>query len=174
LFFAGAAVSHAQAHGDVAVTYQWVRTNSPVGQCGCFDLNKGGGVSASWNFIPKVAVVGEVSSGTASHATSTNQSLTLTSYGVGGRLGLPHLLLLQPYVQVLVGGAHAGGGIAGAGDHTSAFAGRAGGGLDVPLVHHFAVRLVQVDYYLTKFANGSNGRQTNLLVETGLVYRWGR
>ena len=38
--------------------------------------------------------------------------------------------------------SHAGGGIAGASAHTTAFVARMGGGLDVPITTHIAVRVV--------------------------------
>lgn len=54
------------------------------------------------------------------------------------------------------------------------FATRMGGGIDVPLNSHFAVRVVQVDYYLTTFANSTNNHQNNFLVGAGIVYHWSR
>jgi hypothetical protein len=75
---------------------------------------------------------------------------------------------------VLVGAAHAGGGIAGAGDGTTEFMTRMGGAIDLPISHRFAIRIIQVDYDLTTFANGVNDRQNNLLVAAGVVYHWPR
>jgi hypothetical protein len=48
---------------------------------------------------------------------------------------------------------HPGGGEAGVADGSYKFATRIGGGIDVPLSAHFAVRIIQIDYYLTTFAN---------------------
>jgi len=53
---------------------------------------------------------------------------------------------LQPFAQILVGGAHAGGGLTGVADGNSGFAGRLGGGVDLPLTSRISVRLAQVDY----------------------------
>ena len=78
----------------------------------------------------------------------------------------------EPFAQLLVGGAHAGGGIAGAGDHAYAFESRVGGGIDLPLSPHLALRMVQADYEATTFANSVNNHQNNLLLGAGVVFRW--
>jgi outer membrane immunogenic protein len=173
------ATSGASHSGDVALAYHWVHTNAPPGGgCGCFDLN-GGGISGSWNFGPQLAVVAEVSVDHTGKALTTTDSLTLTSYMAGPRLRLPNPWMhgvhaLQPFAQLLVGGAHAGGGIVGVGDGTSAFAGRLGGGIDLPLREGLAVRIIQADYYLTDVANGADNHQNNLLIGAGIVVRWSR
>jgi outer membrane immunogenic protein len=174
----GQAVTSPTTGGDVALTYHWVRTNTQPADCGCFDLN-GGGVSASWRFSEKWAAVAEVSGEHADGGPGTGNSLTLVSYLAGARY-----MLLQGrkhgshspeiFAQVLVGAAHAGGGIAGAGDGTVTFAARVGGGIDVPLGSRFAIRAIQIDYDVTNFANSVNDHQNNLLLGAGLVYRWGR
>ena len=78
------------------------------------------------------------------------------------------------FAQIVLGSGHAGGKAAGAGDRTNVFVARAGGGMDVKLAGGLAVRLFQVDYYLTDFANSTNNHQNNLLLGAGLVYRWSR
>ncbi len=164
--------------GDVALTYHWVRTNTQPGECGCFDLN-GGGVSASWNFDRRWAMVAEASAEYAAHGPSTGSSLTLVSYLAGARYRIPQPWRRgphtpQPFGQVLLGAAHAGGGAAGAANGTMAFATRMGGGIDLPVNSRFAVRVVQIDYDLTEFKNSANNRQNNLLLAAGLVFRWSR
>lgn len=173
------AISGVSHSGDAALTYHWVHTNTPPnGGCGCFALD-GGGVSGSWNFGPRLAVVAELSLDHTSNALSSTKSLTLTSYMAGPRLRLPQPWMhgphaLEPFAQVLVGGAHAGGGIAGVADGTSAFAGRLGAGIDLPLTPGIVVRLIQADYYLTDFANTADNHQNNILIGAGIVVRWAR
>ena len=164
--------------GDAALTYQWIHTNTQPGACGCFDLN-GGGLSASLNLRHSVAAVAEISGGYAGSGPATGNSLTLISYMAGARYWIPQPWIEgshrpQPFAQVLVGAAHAGGGIAGDGDGATAFAGRVGGGVDLPLTSRVAARLIQVDYYPTQFANASNNHQNNLLFGAGLTFRWSR
>jgi outer membrane immunogenic protein len=185
LLFGGAAAVMAQAtptasyRGDAALTYHWIRTNDPPGGgCGCFDLN-GGGLSGSWMLLPRLSVVGEVSVEHAGNVLSTGKSLTLTSYLAGARYRLPQPWLHgphapQPFAQALVGGGHAGGGIAGIGDGSSTFVTRIGGGIDLPMRSGISIRLIQADYYLTDFANSANDHQNNLLLSAGVVLHWTR
>ena len=183
LLFTSAMVAGAQEavtgdtyKADTAVTYQWVRTNTQPGDCGCFYLN-GGGVSGSWNVHREWSAVTDFSVVHAGGVPTTNASLTLVSYLGGVRYRLPEIERLhtvQPFAQGLFGGAHAGGGGAGEGDGTKAFMMRIGGGLDLPLSQRFAVRLIQADYQMATFANGLNDRQNNLLLAAGLVVHWPR
>ena len=175
---AAQATSGVSHEGDIALTYHLVHTNAPPGGgCGCFTLN-GVGLSASYNFGLKLAAVAEGSLDHTSNALASKDSLTLTSYMAGARYHIFEPRMdgshrPQPFVQVLVGGAHAGGGIAGIGDGTSAFAGRLGGGVDVPLTFAIAFR-VQGDYYMTDFANGADNHQNNILFGAGVVIHWSR
>jgi outer membrane immunogenic protein len=181
LLFAGASAALAQEglSGDAAATYHWVHTNAGPGQCGCFGLN-GGGVSGSWNLVGPWSMVAEVSSEFTSSTGPAGHSLTLTSYMAGARYQLPRLSRswahgahrVQPFAQVLVGAAHAGGGVAGIGDASFGFASRVGGGLDIPVGRSISVRVIQMDYYLTRIANAVNDHQNNFLVGAGIVFRW--
>ncbi|MFY9744604.1 MAG: outer membrane beta-barrel protein [Candidatus Sulfotelmatobacter sp.] len=164
--------------GDVALTYDWVRTNAEPGDCGCFGLN-GGGISASADFWSRWAVVAEITAEHTGSAPVADNSLTLSSYQAGIRYRIaepwmkgPHAL--QPFAQALLGGTHSSGGVAGAADESTSFAFRIGGGIDLPVSARFAVRIVQADYYLTVARNGVNDRQNNLLLAAGIVYRWSR
>ncbi len=164
--------------GALAVSYEWVRTNTQPGECGCFHLN-GGGIAGSWNFDRKWAAVADFSGGYAGNGPSTGNSLTLISYMAGARYRFGQFperasRRLAPFAQALAGGAHAGGGIAGAGDGANAFASRVGGGVDLSLTPRFGIRLIQADYYFTKFANAGNDHQNNLLLGAGVVLRWQR
>lgn len=180
LFLASTTLASAQTKllhgGDLGLTYQWVRTNTQPGSCGCFGLN-GGGISASLVITPRWSAAAEVSGGHETSGPLTGNSLTLVSYLAGAKYQLlspgdRHLRRTQPFGQVLLGEAHAGGGIAGAGDGTYAFASRMGGGLDVLVGPHLKWRVAQVDYYLTRFANAGNSQQNNLLVAGGLLLHW--
>ena len=164
--------------GDAAAAYHWVRTNAGPGQCGCFGMN-GGGISGSWNFRGPWSAVLDISAEYNGSAAPLGNSLTLVSYMAGGRYKIPHPWLEgnhkpQPFAQILLGAAHAGGGEAGVADGTYRFATRIGGGIDVPLNAHFAVRAIQIDYYLTTFANATNDHQNNFLIGAGIVYHWSK
>ena len=171
-----AAMAQDSPRGDAALTYQWVRTNATPGNCGCFSMN-GGGASVSYNLSSRLAAVAEFSADSASNVFSQGKSLTVTSFMAGARYRLlpqlarrPHRI--EPFVQLLVGAAHAGGGIAGRADGAYAFASRVGGGIDLPVTSRIAVRLIQVDYFFTHFTNFTNDHQNNLLLGAGVVFRW--
>jgi hypothetical protein len=55
----------------------------------------------------------------------------------------------------------------------AAFAAQLGGGTDLRLSRHFALRLAEVNYLLTRFNNSANNRQNNLDLSTGIVFRFG-
>jgi outer membrane immunogenic protein len=181
LLLAGASAALAQQDtysGDAAAAYHWVHTNAGPGECGCVGLN-GGGLSGSWKFHSSWSALVDFSAESRSSAPAANNSLTLVSYLAGARYKLPQPWLEgnhkpQPFAQIILGAAHAGGGEAGVGDGTYKFATRIGGGVDVPLSARFAVRIIQIDYYLTTFANATNDHQNNFLVGAGVVYHWSR
>ena len=173
--WAQTAVANSFTGGDAAVVYQWARSNTQPGDCGCFRAS-GLGVSGSLHIATHWAAVAEVSADFAGKGPQTGNTLTLASFLAGARYRFPRNSLtshpLQPYLHVLLGAAHAGGGIAGAGDGTVAFAARVGGGVEVPLTSSFAMRLIEADYFPTDFANAVNGHQNNVSLASGIVYQW--
>jgi peptidoglycan-associated lipoprotein len=178
-FTAIAALSaHAQsaASVDLGVDYNYVRTNAPAAGCGCFALNGGSGWVAV-NLMHSVGIVGEIASQHASNISSSGADLTLTSYLVGARYTWAHARHFAPFAQVLLGGAHASGGLApgssGLPGSGNAFAMTAGGGLDISLTRRIALRAFEADYYLTRFNNGVNDHQNNLRIAAGVIVRFG-
>jgi peptidoglycan-associated lipoprotein len=166
--------SLAQSAGkELALTYAWMRGNAPVGGCGCFALN-GGGASLAWPLNPRIALAAEVGATRAS-----SQDLTLATYLAGPRLRLlsqerESRGRLAPFAQLLLGGSHASGALAGTAGHSSnAFALRAGGGLDVPLNGALTLRPIEADYLFTRFPNQVNDRQNIVQLDAGLVIRFG-
>jgi outer membrane immunogenic protein len=161
---------------DVGVDYNYVRSNLPAGGCGCFALNGGAGWVA-FNFSRSLGVVGEIASQGASNISSTDADLTLTSFLAGPRYRRTVATRFAPFVQLLLGGAHAGGSLApgssGLPGSANAFAMIAGGGLDIGLTRHIALRAFEADYYLTRFDNGVNDHQNNLRIAAGVIIRFG-
>jgi hypothetical protein len=81
---------------------------------------------------------------------------------------------LRPFGQVLAGVAHTSGTLVqgsnfAAANAGAAFAGNFGGGLDLHASRRFSIRLVEADYLLTTFDNGSNNHQNNLRISAGMV-----
>ena len=55
----------------------------------------------------------------------------------------------------------------------TAFGMTAGGGIDLRVFRHFAVRPLQTEYFMTKFPDGANDRQNNFRFGAGIVLRLG-
>lgn len=178
-FTAIASRSALAQHGslvDVGVDYNYVYTNAPAGDCGCFSLQGGSGWVA-FNFSHHLGLVGEIAGQHASNISSTGADLTLTSYLVGPRYAWTHTGRIKPFAQLLVGGAHASGSLApgssGLPGSANSFAMIAGGGVDVNFAHRLSLRAIEADYYLTRFDNGVNDHQNNLRIAAGLYLRLG-
>lgn len=161
---------------EIGARYSFIDTNAPPGGCGCFSLN-GGAAWFAYNFSPGVALVGEGSGAYASHIDSTSNDLTLSSFLAGPRYSRHIGNHMVPFGQILLGGAHASGaltpGASGLAGSSNAFAMAAGGGMDLEVSRHWVVRLVQWDYYLTRFNNEGNNHQNNSRVGVGVAYRFG-
>jgi outer membrane immunogenic protein len=173
-----------QPRSEVAVTYTFVRSNAPVGDCGCFNLNGGSASFALGLGHSKYAVVVD---GSVTHnggiysrdAGAPGSTLTMSTF-MGGLRFRPQFGrgTFKPFAQVLAGGVHTSGTVFENQDSPTAsaagtaFAAEAGGGLDLKLKRHLALRLVEVDYLVTKFANGDNDHQNDLRINSGIVFRF--
>ena len=171
-----ASAPNAKPSPELAITYTYLHANAPPGGCACFSMN-GGGVSFAYPVSHSFSVVTEAGAVTAGNVNSTGLDLTLSNYLAGGRYSLRHFSRFTPFGQILLGAAHASGDLApdqlGIGSST-AFAMAAGGGLDLSLTHHVAVRLFQTDYLLTLFSNRVNDRQNIFRFSTGIVTHFGK
>ena len=169
-------VSAQVARMEVGGEYSFVNTNAPPGGCGCFSMNGGTGWFA-YNLFPNLAVIGEIGGEYASNIDHTSADLTLTSFLGGARYSRNWFKEMAPFGQLLLGGAHASGALtptsSGQPGSANAFAMVAGGGMDLEMSRHWKVRLIEVDYFLTRFDNGSNDHQNNLRVSLGVAYRFG-
>ena len=168
---------HAQdmSRAEAALSYTYVHTNAPPNGCGCFSMNGGSG-SFGFHFTHSFAAVADFSVVHAGNVDSTGLDLTLTSYLFGPRFSFRPERRFVPYGQVLAGGVHASGGLtptnASGGAAANAFAATVGGGLDIRVTHHLAIRPIQAEYYVTKLPNGVNDHQNNLRIDSGVVIRF--
>jgi hypothetical protein len=93
----------------------------------------------------------------------------------GPRIVLGQSSRITPFAQVLLGGGrlNASSGSVNAGENGFAMA--VGGGLDVPVHRHFAVRIVQAEYLMTRFdrVTGASATQNNVRISAGVVIRFG-
>lgn len=162
---------------ELDLNYTWVRSNLPPGGCGCFALNGGGAEFAVPLRNSAFSLAAAFNMTTPNNASPPSTDLTLSSYTVGGRYRPAFSSRLQPFGEVLVGIAHASGPLVAKPNPASAnasltFASMVGGGVDLRASPRFSVRLVQADYYLTTFDNGSNDHQNNLRLSVGTVFHF--
>jgi opacity protein-like surface antigen len=148
---------------ELAGTYTYVRINPGGGSPG---VNcHGGGGSIAGNLNSWFGVVGDFSackvtgiSGGSAHA---------FTYLFGPKIAYRSKSAVIPYAQALFGGARVSGG----GVSQNAFAMTFGGGLDLKVTEHVAIRMIQAEYLMTRFASM---RQNNVRIEAGVVFRFGR
>ena len=75
---------------------------------------------------------------------------------------------VEPFAHVLFGVTNFHVNVAGVGTSVNVFSMKLGGGLDVGVAPHFALRLGEFNYYLTKFASDT---QNNVTFGAGIVLR---
>jgi|SRR5580704_2254649 opacity protein-like surface antigen len=128
-------------------------------------INGNGGVgSVSYNFIPKVGVVGEFG---GYHLTANGDTGTALTYLFGPKVHA-NVGRLTPFAQVLFGGAR----LMADGESENAFAMSFGGGADYNLTHHVGIRLGQIEYVLTKFNDFGNSHQNSFRYSAGVTVRF--
>jgi outer membrane protein OmpA-like peptidoglycan-associated protein len=138
--------------------------------------NYGGSGSFTWNpsrWIGLTEELGGLSFDRNVNGTSTHGGIT--TFLLGPRLNLRKFDYFIPYAEFLLGGAHVGPPMTGAGSQ-SAFALAAGGGVDIALTENLVWRFAELDYLMTNFSGpsvGGNARQDNLRLGTGIVLRFG-
>jgi opacity protein-like surface antigen len=138
-----------------------------------FNLNKWFGLAADFGGS-------SISTIKASGFPDVSVDSTLFTYLFGPRFSYRNYERVTPFAQVLIGGAHitdvkSGGTVIA--NSENAFALSVGGGLDVKVSKHVAIRVAQVEYLMTKFdapfALTGSSTQNNLRVSGGLVIRFG-
>jgi len=100
---------------------------------------------------------------------------SFTTLLFGPRLNLRKFDHFVPFTEFLFGTARSGIEMTG-GDTQNTFAMAAGGGVDVVLTKNLAWRFAQIDYLMTNFTGaslGTSGRQNNLRLGSGIVFRFG-
>jgi outer membrane protein OmpA-like peptidoglycan-associated protein len=105
------------------------------------------------------------------------------SYLFGPRLSFRNHRRITPFAQALFGGAHAGEvKLSNCASNCTllpaenTFAMTAGGGLDIRIHRHFAIRLIQAEYLMTRFKDYSTGdtsSQNDMRLSSGILFRFG-
>lgn len=203
LFFGSAAFAQDTPKVEVAVDYSFVHANPQNNNyLGTFNLNGGGG-SVAYYFSKYVGILGEFQGygsytrtvtipanspycDSESNCVVTAQG-NLFTYNVGPifKFRMKHF---EPFAEALFGGAHsnfygnlykdcgpAGCIVASKSPSNNAFDFIIGGGIDIPVNEHVAIRPVEFDYLLTRFGNaftGGNNNQSNFRYQAGVVFRF--
>jgi outer membrane immunogenic protein len=176
------AAQPASSGPELSLQYTYLRSNAPVGGCGCFSPQGGSASLAIPLHGDHVSLAADVTIGHAGTISSRGYDLTLGTYTAGVRYRPGFSLgALSPFAQVLAGVAHAGGTLVegntpAATNSSVVFASNVGGGLDLKLPpgSHLSLRLVEADYLVTLFHNGNNDHQNILRLSTGIVIHFGR
>jgi hypothetical protein len=120
----------------------------------------GGVGSVAYNFTKHIGAVGEVA---GYHTSPAGVDVTAITYLFGPKVSFKFGPLV-PFGQVLFGGIHASGGGVSEDDFAAAF----GGGVDLKVSHHFAVRLGQLEDLYTQVGGGT---QNSFRYSGGVVFR---
>jgi hypothetical protein len=162
---------------EISFNYSYARSNAAPGQCGCFNMT-GGSSEVAIHAFRALSLVADLTGERATTIGPTvGDDLSLVVFAVGPRF--THRFSggkFTPFVQGLVGVAHgfdglfpgSNGSLFGA---ASARAVLAGGGLDVTINRHLAIRAIQADYLRTQLPNGQGNEQNLLRAGAGIVLR---
>jgi opacity protein-like surface antigen len=173
LFAGSARAQEDRSKVDIFAGYSYLRFNPSTSGVDSFSMN-GGSASLSYNATNWLSGVADFGAYHNGNILNTGADGTLSTYLFGPRVSYRHFSRVTPYGQVLFGVAHAGASVSGASGSDNAFAMAVGGGLDIGVSRHFAIRPVQVDYLLTRFNEGTGNAQSqnNVRVSTGFVFRF--
>lgn len=158
---------------EVSAGDSYVHTNQ-IGSGGCCFAMNGGNGSVAANLNNSLGIVAEIAGYHSGNVNNTGLDLNVVTYLVGPRVSYRRSGRVVPFVEALIGGGHASGSLYSGGGTQNAFALATGGGVDAKLGHHLALRLIQADYLLTRFKNGSNDHQNNLRISAGIVLEFGK
>jgi outer membrane protein OmpA-like peptidoglycan-associated protein/opacity protein-like surface antigen len=153
----------------------------------------GGSTSLAYNLNRYLGIVGDFGAYTNSEirfqggyvgtVDVDNANVGAFSYLFGPRLSFRNHGRVTPFVQALFGGMHANEVTL---SHCTfsctflpsedAFAWAAGGGVDIKVRRHFAIRLIQAEYLMTRFqdySTGATASQNDMRLSSGIVFRFG-
>ena len=154
----------------------------------------GGSTSIAFNFNRYLGLVGDFGgfgdtqlrlNGAANPSIVQDSSGSVYTYLAGPRLSYRGHGRITPFAQALFGGIHASevtlsSGCTAAGctplPAENTFAMTAGGGLDIKVHQHFAIRIIQAEYLMTRFDNlttGAAATQNDMRLSSGIVFRFG-
>jgi opacity protein-like surface antigen len=179
---------------ELFLGYSYLRAVPTLAEGNRFVWLNGGSTSIAFNFNRYLGLVGDFGgfadsqlriNGSASPGNVVDSSGNAYTYLFGPRISFRKHDRITPFAQVLFGGVHASpvtisSGCSGAGctplPAENKFAMTAGGGLDIRVHRHIAIRVIQGEYLMTKFddpSDGQNATQNDIRLSAGIVFRIG-
>lgn len=166
LAVAGSVKAQDNPRVEIAGNYTYIHQSGRLFDS--YDGCNGGGASGAWDLNSYFGVVGEFN-----RCEWTIANAHTDTYLFGPRLTYRGYGRLQPFGEVLLGGAHIQGetvGFRGTGSN-SGFAMAVGGGVDYKVKPSVVIRFIQADYLYTRLG-GAN--QNNIRLQIGVVFRFGK
>jgi hypothetical protein len=178
---------------ELFLGYSYIRGVPTLSPGNRMDFLNGGSTSIAFNLNRTLGLVGDfggynarqiqLTGAGANPARVADASGTAFTYLAGPRLSFRYSRV-TPFAQVLFGGVHASqvtlsncsGVLCTPLPTENAFAMTAGGGIDLRIHRHLAIRIVQAEYLMTNFADLSTGNrdtQNDLRLSSGLVFGFG-
>jgi hypothetical protein len=164
---------------EIGLNYSFSHLN-PGGTLSSYNENGGHG-DVEYNLNKVVGLVADLGGSYVGSANGIQLNNTTFMYLFGPRFNWRHSRY-TPYVQTLFGGARFSNGLNPSatnpvlGTSQNNFAAAFGGGLDITVSNHLAVKPFQVDYLMTQFSPGSgypSNVANNLRYSAGVVFRFG-
>lgn len=164
---------------DLAVTYTAQHSNlvsTPT------FWQQGGGIELSTQTYRGFGVAANIAGTNVNAAANSGVGLTMVTATFGPRytwnksLGAAHKRNLAIFGQGLIGEAHGFNSyfpsLDGEQTDYNSFALQVGGGVDLGLSRHFAVRAIQADWLRTQFPNSTTNVQNSFRLAAGIVLRF--
>jgi hypothetical protein len=162
---------------EIGLNYTYSRTYPGGGQ-DAYNANGGSGY-VEYNINKVLGVVADLGGNHVGNINGTSVDNTTFEYLFGPRFNWRHSRY-TPYVQTLFGGQRFTNGLVNGypalGTSQNNFTAAFGGGLDVAVNQHLAVKPFQVEYVLTQFSPGQgvpNNIANGLRYSAGVVFRFG-
>ena len=177
---------------DLFAGYSYLRAVPTLAAGNRLMWMNGGSTSVAFNFNRTLGLVADFGAYTNSQMrftgayTSTvnvnNANVAALSYLFGPRVSFRHERI-TPFAQVLFGDMHANQVVLDGCTSSctllpaqDSFAMTAGGGLDLRVDHHFAIRIIQAEYLMTRFESyttGTTATQNDMRLSSGIVLSMG-
>ena len=173
LAFSSAAAAQDPSKADLFLGYSYGRIGPRTSGIGNFNIN-GGTSSIAWNLRDSFGIVADFAGYRVGKINGLDPDSSAFTYLFGPRFSYRRRKNITPFAQVLIGGAHVSQNLLLPSTSRNALAMTLGGGVDANLRNHLALRLGQLEYFLTRFQEIGNNRQaqSNLRFSTGIVFRF--